>query len=469
MSKFPSLQYKSLPKAPHWTKALGVGIVVVGMAIGTGELIMWPHLITKYGLGLLWAALLGISMQYFINQEVARHALATGESFFTSSTRVFKWFAPFWFLSAVLLYIWPGWAAAMGTTLAGLFGFGGYTMWAWLSLALVLVLTFSGRVAYLMLEKSLKIIVPAFFILLLGVSFLNLKLVHLKEALFGLVNFGWIPQGIDYNVLLGAIVFAGAGGMLNLCLSLWYRDKQAGMGKYVGRITNPITGKAEAMTAVGCAFKPSAQNLKNWKKWMRYIRVDQGAIFWFLGLFTLVLLSLNAYAVLKPQGLVPEGLDIAVVQANIFGQKLGIVGYKIFLTMAFLMLFSVMWIVFDAFTRMLSDILYVNCRVGPFKKYLSKVQKFSLNHLYYVLITGLVVIGAILLPFQQPLTFLVVSSVLGGLCMAIYTPVLIYLNNFRLAKELRPSWFTNLAMIFTSLFYAFFSVTVIAKYLSGLW
>ena len=73
---------RDLPEPPSWRKALGVGIIVMGLAIGTGELILWPHLITKFGFGLLWLALVGITFQYFINQEVARHTLATGESIY---------------------------------------------------------------------------------------------------------------------------------------------------------------------------------------------------------------------------------------------------------------------------------------------------------------------------------------------------------------------------------------------------
>lgn len=464
MDFIPALKDKELPKAPSLKKALGVGLVVMGMAIGTGELIMWPHLITKYGLGLLWAALVGIGMQYFINQEVARHSLATGESFFTSTSRIFKWFAPFWLLSALLLYIWPGWASAMGTTLTELFGFGNYMIWAWISLGLVLVLTFTGRIAYVMLERSLKIIVPLFIILLLGVSFLNLDFEVIKMGLLGLVNFGWIPEGIDLNVFLGAIVFAGAGGMLNLCVSLWYRDKQAGMGKYIGRITNPITGKAEAVSATGYKFKINKQNLQNWKEWMKFVRVDQGIIFFGLGLFTLVLLSLNAFAVLNPLGLVPEGLEVAVVQAHIFGDYFGAVGFKIFLVMAFLMIFAVMWTVFDAATRIISDIVYVNSRVGGFKEYLKFLTKLSQSHLYYIIITLFVGAGAILIPMQQPLTFLVISSVFGGLTMAIYTPILIYINNFRLPKELRPGIITNVAMFFTFIFYSVFTVLIALSY-----
>ncbi len=464
-NSYPQLEVKTLDKAPHWSKALGVGIVVMGLAIGTGELILWPHLITKYGPQLLWAALMGITFQYFINQEVARHAIATGESFFTSSSRVFKWFAPFWLLSAVLLYIWPGWAAAIGTILAELFGFGNHLAWAIASLALVLVFTFSGKVAYALLEKSLKIIVPIFCALLLVNSFLTLSVNNFQDAFLGIFNFGYLPEGIDITVLIGAIVFAGAGGLLNLCISLWYRDKQAGMGKYVGRIINPITGKIESVSFKGYAFHPDKENMANWKEWMRFIRIDQGIIFWLLGLLTLVLLSLNARAVLAPMGIVPEGLSVAVAQAHIFGQHWGRWGFNSFLLMSFLMLFSVMWTIIDAFARIVSDILYVNSHTGPFKKYLGDVSNISINHLYYGLVVIIALLSALLLPLNQPLALLTISAVLGGIVMAVYTPVLIYLNNFRLPKLLRPNIFTNLMMSLASLFYLFASVAILMYYL----
>lgn len=456
---------KTLPPPPHWSKAVGVGIVAMGLAIGTGELILWPHLITKYGLGLLWAAVMGITFQYFINQEVARHAMATGESFFTSSSRIFKWFAPFWLFSAILLYIWPGWASALGTILREIVGFGDYKLWAVVSLGLVLILTFSGRIAYRLLEGSLKITVPVFFVLLVINSFLNLSPAHLAGAIKGIFNIGYIPKGIDISVLIGAIVFAGAGGLLNTCVSLWYRDKQAGMGKYVGRITNPVTGKVESVSYEGYKFEPTKENLINWKKWMAFLRVDQGIIFWLLGLITLVLLSVNAYAVLTPKNLVPEGVNVAVFQAHIFGEHWGTLGFYSFLVMAFLMLFSVVWTIIDAFARIVSDILYVNSHTGPFKKSLHFLQRLSVSHMYYVLVVLIVVCSALLLPLKQPLVLLTISAVLGGCIMAVYTPVIIYLNNKKLAKPLRPGWFTNMMMIAASIFYAASSVIIIFNYI----
>lgn len=456
ISHYGAYEERELPQPPHWRKAIGVGVVVMGLAIGTGELVLWPHLVTKHGLDILWAALLGISFQYFINQEVARHAIATGESFFTSSSRVLSWFAPFWLLSAALLYIWPGWANAIGTTLAELIGFGDYLAWAWFSLLLVLIFSFTGKVAYRVLEGSLKIIIPVFFILLLVASFLNLSWENVRQAFAGITRFGFFPEGINMTTLLGAIVFAGAGGLLNLCISLWYRDKQVGMGKHAGRIINPITGRDEAVSFTGFSFPLTSENLARWKKWMHFVRVDQGLIFWFLGFITLVLLSVNAYATLTPKGLIPEGTAVAVVQAHIFGDQWGTFGFNLFLVMAFLMLFSVMWTVIDAFTRIVSDVLYVNSRIGPFEKYLKWFRNISVHKMYYGSILVIVLLSAILVPIGQPLVLLTISAVLGGATMAIYIPVLIYLNNYKLPKALRPGWFTNIAMTAAGVFYIYF-------------
>ena len=58
-----------------------------------------------------------------------------------------------------------------------------------------------------------------------------------------------------------------------------------------------------------------------------------------LGFITLFLLSVNAFAVLVPLGIVPEGLQVAVAQANIL-EKWGTFGFKLFLVMAFLCCFQ---------------------------------------------------------------------------------------------------------------------------------
>ncbi len=458
---YPPLRQKDLPAPPHWSKALGVGVVVMGLAIGTGELIMWPNLTVSYGLKILWGALVGILFQFFINKEVARLSISTGESFFTSSARVIRHLVPLWLISAIILYIWPGWAGAIGTSLTALTGVGNHLIWAWVSFALILILTYAGRVAYQVLEKGLKITVPTFFLLLVAISIQNLTISDLAAGLAGLFSIGWVPKDLDVAMFLAAVVFAGAGGLLNLAVSLWYRDKQFGMGAYVGRITNPITGKQESVPATGFIFPETKENIQRFRGWMRLILVDQGLIFFLLGLITLFLLSLNSYVILKPKGLVPEGLQVAVVQAHIFGERWGNLGYKLFLFMTSLMLFSVMWALLDAFTRIVSDILYVNSNTGPFSRILAPIRKISLSKLYYICITLIVLLGSILLPLKTPLIFLKISAVLGGVVMALYTPLILYLSNRLLPKSARPDIITNIFLVIASAFYLICSLIIL--------
>lgn len=464
MNTIPPLGERELPPSLHWKKMLGVGIVVVGMAMGTGELIMWPHLVTRYGLVILWLGLVGITIQYFINQEVSRHTLATGESFFTSSARVLSYSPLFWLVSAVLLYVWPAWATALGTILSKLFGIGNYMIWSWFSLALVLAITFLGKTAYRVLETTLKVTVPIFFVLLVVISFSNLNAGLMTDALWGVVNFGYVPNNVDWSVLLGAVVFAGAGGMLNLCVSLWYRDKQLGMAHYVGKIANPISGKLEAVSVTGNIFLDSPEHRLRWREWMRYVKIDQGLIFWFLGFITLFLLSVNAYAVLSPLGIVPNGLDLVSAQALIFSASWGKVGEVVYLLMAYLMLFSVMWTVLDALTRIVSDIIHTNSRVGVLKPVFDGLKNISIHHLYYGLMLIFVVLSACFVPFQQPFILLVITSVLGGLTTAIYIPIILYLNNFKLPKYVRPGLVTNLFLATGGLFYWYFVWNIISSF-----
>lgn len=454
---------KDLPPPPPLKKVFGVGFIAVGLAVGTGELVLWPYLSARHGLSILWLALLGITLQYFINMEVGRRALATGESFYSSSAKVFAWFAPLWLFATVLLYVWPGWAGALGTILAELLG-GSYVTWARVSLLLIVLFTLLGRVAYPLFERAMKVLVVVFFALVATVSVLTLGASDIASFFRGLTDPEWLTNMPDMNVLFGALVFAGAGGLLNLCFSLWYRDKQAGMGAYAGRIANPLTGKTEAVATHGFSFPLSEANLREWRGWMRYLRLDQGVLFWFLGGLTLLLLSMNAHAALAPQGIIPQGVDIVVMQANAFAAHWGAWGHTFFLVAAFLILFSALWTIVDAVARTISDIAFVNSRTGPFAKFADGLSRISVHYWYYGVVIGMAIINAVLLSFQTPLFFIVASSVLGGFTMAIYTPLLMYLNNRKLPKPLRPGWITNAVLGLASLVYGAFTVITIVNF-----
>ena len=75
------------PPARLWP-LIGPGIVTAGVGLGAGEFILWPYIASQVGLGLLWGAAIGIATQWFINMEIERYTLATGETALTGFTRL---------------------------------------------------------------------------------------------------------------------------------------------------------------------------------------------------------------------------------------------------------------------------------------------------------------------------------------------------------------------------------------------
>jgi hypothetical protein len=65
-------KYKEFPLAPPLKKILGPSFILLALGLGSGEVILWPYLTSNYGLGIVWGALVGITLQFFINMEIER-------------------------------------------------------------------------------------------------------------------------------------------------------------------------------------------------------------------------------------------------------------------------------------------------------------------------------------------------------------------------------------------------------------
>jgi hypothetical protein len=103
---------QNLPVAPSLWRSIGPSFILLGLALGSGELILWPYLTANYGLGLLWGALLGITLQFVLNTETMRYTLAWGESVFVGFRRLSR-VIPLWFvLSTLIPWSLPGFSSA---------------------------------------------------------------------------------------------------------------------------------------------------------------------------------------------------------------------------------------------------------------------------------------------------------------------------------------------------------------------
>src|SRR3990167_4265836 len=84
------LNNKELPPALSLKKLIGPSFIILGLGLGSGEIILWPYLTSKFGMGIIWGALLGLTFQFFMNMEIERYALINGESIFVGFARNYK-------------------------------------------------------------------------------------------------------------------------------------------------------------------------------------------------------------------------------------------------------------------------------------------------------------------------------------------------------------------------------------------
>jgi hypothetical protein len=450
----PSVQVKDLPEPPERTwRIVGPGIVGAGVGLASGEFILWPYISSQVGLVFLWAAALGIATQWFINMEIERYTLATGETALTGFSRLWKhWGIVF----AILIYfanLWPGWATSSATMVTYLFG-GDARLIAIVMLLVIGVTLTLAPVVYTALERVQIVKVAAVGVLIVGAICFAIPGDAWRDLPDAVTSFPEIPSELGVAFVLGALAFAGSGGGQNLCQSNWIRDKGFGMGAYVPRIVSPLTGEEEAAPSTGYIFEPTDENLSRWRRWWRFANLEQALTFALISFLAILFMSLLAYSTVFGRESLPddvgflevEGEQLKTLVEPWFGTFFWVIG-------AFALFAAAMGII-DYTTRVAADVLKTN--------YLRHAQ-LSESRLYFLLVWGLVAIGiAILgLGLDQPLLLLVISACVGGVMMFIYSVLLLILNSRVLPKPIRVRTYRVVALIWATGFFGVFSVLTI--------
>ena len=106
---------RELPEAPPLRRLIGPSVILVGVGVASGEYILFPYIASQAGLVFLWAAIIGVAVQFFINMEIERYTLATGETAIGSFQRLWRPWGAILAVGAVLATMWPGWATSAAT------------------------------------------------------------------------------------------------------------------------------------------------------------------------------------------------------------------------------------------------------------------------------------------------------------------------------------------------------------------
>ena len=458
------VQERELPEAPPLRRIVGPSVILVGVGIASGEYILFPFIASQVGLVFLWAALVGLLTQYFINMEVERYTLATGETAITGFQRLWRPFGLVMVACAIVPNMWPGWVTSAATITTFLFGGGDPNVIAICALLAIGIALSASPVVYQTIEKLefLKVsLVLVFLVVALAAAVTATAYSDLSQVA---TEFGTFPtDDLEWAVLLGALAYAGAGGTNNLVLSNWIRDKGYGMGHYAPRVVSPITGSEEAAPAgKGYVFAPDERNLARWRDWWRKANIEQFISFFVIGAITITVFSLVAYStVFGHPGVQEDNFDFIQLEGNVLKDQVGAWFGTLFWLIGAISLFGAALGIIDYVSRLVADVL----RVG----YLRDSVRWTESRLYFAVVWGIIAFGtAILLAgFDQPLTLVVLAAALSGGAMFIYSALLIVINRRFMPQPLKIRGLRLAALVFAFCLFGVMSVLVVINEAGG--
>ncbi len=447
---------------------IGPGAIILGASIGSGEWLLGPAAFVKYGLALLWVTGVAVVLQTIFNTEVMRYALYTGEPVITGFMRT-RPSSTFWaWFYAILSFCQVGWPAWAGSAAGAIFFlFAGrmaeaqdsntvYFISVGAFLVCVAILVFSGK----RIERTLEILNWTLIVCILGTLIVLCILFGNSGKWLGALTgffafdlenkrFTLFPAGADWFLIGAFAAYSGMGGVGNLMLSNYARDKGYGMGKIVGFIPAAVGGQQVKLAHTGSIFEVNEESMKRWRGWWRIISIDQWAVF-FIGALLGMGLPAILYTSAITSGKEIRGLAVAAELAYAMSARGGAALTIILAVMSVWVLFKTQLDLIEGMSRSVTDILWSgNERIRNWRG-------GDVRVIYYTVLTIVVIWGLIALRVTQPIILLQLGANMAGLIFVFSAIHLLYINTKFLPKALRPPMWRRAALVFMSVFYGFF-------------
>ena len=463
-----------LPEAPsprgfQWVKIVGPGVIVLGLSLGGGEFLLGPTAFVRHGLSLLWITLVAVFFQTIFNTELMRYTLATGEPVFTGFMRT-KPSRSFWAWLYVALYlIQVGWPYSAGLSAGAIFFLATRRIAGPADATLIYQLgvgTFLLCIALLMLgrriERTLELLNWVMVVCILG-AFLAMALYFVPLSTWAAAGTGFfgfdLPRGMfsfmpadqDYLLLAALAGYSGAGGMVNIALSSWARDKGYGMGQRAGYIPAAVGGHKVNLAHAGFIFTPAPESMRRWRGWWRIVSADQWGVF-FAGAMLGMVLPAVLYVTLLPSGTNIQGLGMAAALASAVGARSGALAAGVVAMLAAWILFKTQLDIIESMVRSITDILWTGSRR------MRAWSRGDVRVVYYGALGVVCLWGIFALRLAQPGMLLLLAGNVAGVVFTIASLHLLYVNTRLLPDALRPPMWRRVALVAMSAFYGFFTV-----------
>jgi hypothetical protein len=463
MPKFQPPIVRDLPDPPgNLWRIVGPGIVCAGVGLSSGEFILWPFIASQAGLIFLWGAIVGVGTQLFLNMEIERYTLATGETALTGFNKIWKHWGLILILMVYFANLWPGWMLSSATIITYLFGGGSAPVISAVGLLVIGTSLTFAPIVYVALERMIFVKVAAVGVLVVLATILVIKKETWAALPASAASFGQFPMHLGFALLFGAVAFAGAGGGQNLCQSNWIRDKGFGMGRYIPRLTSPVTGAEASVSApVSYIFEPSDANMARWRRWWRFSNIEQASTFFLVTVITIVFTSMLAHSTLFGSAGLPNNISFLQIE----GQQLKALVAPwfgiLFWTIGAFSLFATAMGVIDYTSRLAADVL---------KSTYLPTSKITENRIYFGLVWGLVAIGCgiLLSGLAQPLVLLIISASVGGTMMCLYSALLIIINRRHLPAAIQVRSYRLWILVWSTLVFGALAVLTIWQEISKL-
>ena len=452
-----------------WLGVVGPGVIVLGASIGSGEFLLGPAVFVRHGLSLLWVTTVAVFLQTVFNMELMRYTLATGEPIYTGFMRTRPSATAWAWFYGGLHFLQMGWPAFAANAAGAIFFLASRRLAGPNDAAAVYYIgvgVFLVCVAILLVGRHIERTLELLNWILVGCilsGFFILSLMFAESGtwfagMVGLVGFDapngtfqFLPSGANFFLIGALVAYSGSGGVGNMMLSNWARDKGYGMGSRVGYISSAVGGEKTKLAATGFMFTMDPEARRRWHGWWRIVRADQWGVF-FTGAILGMLLPAILYVTFLPRGTDIRGLGISAALASAIGERSGplLAG-----SIAFLgawILFKTQLDTMEGTVRAMTDLLWTRSR---------RVRTWrdgDVRAVYYAVLVVFAAWGVIALRLAQPIVLLQIGANVAGVVLAVSSLHVLYVNTRLLPVALRPPLWRRVALVAMSGFYSFFVV-----------
>ncbi|RDV12994.1 divalent metal cation transporter [Pontibacter diazotrophicus] len=458
----------SPPSGKERFKWYGPGLIWMLSSVGSGSVLFTPRVGSRYEYSLLWIALIVFVLMWVMIKEVGRYTVVTGKTILDgyrdisgkSGWALWLIFVPQIVAAVVTI---AGIAALAGSALMIAFP-GNQLTYAIGLIVLSIILVVSGR--YVWVERATNALAA---ILVVIVVVTATRVISSGQALLkGAVPN--IPSDFDIDFVLPWVGFILAGAAGIMWFSYWVVARQ-----YGGPQANP--SDVDHIDADADENEERSNKLRQWVK----IMSTTAAIGVLGGGLIIVAFTILGAELLAPEGIVPEGIQVAKDLTRLLSEVWGEAGYWMLITAIVIALGGTVLANQDGWGRMFADATIVllapwfekNDKV-EFKNrneihtkedlprrqhlfYSSITQRRKLKNIYAVLFCAVIPI-LLLFIVQDPVDILSI----GGAVAAAHTPIVVfltmYLNYKKLPKQLSPGIFATVVMTLSGLFYLGFAL-----------